>query len=98
MTEQEAIALAKTEFWKTMSQEDRAFFQLFEERLCMPFGVYHEALEKTLKRPVFTHELAHPENLQKEMLGERPRPTMDEIINLVPSEKRIVINLPESKP
>src|SRR5262249_19115264 len=57
MTPEEALALYESKFWETMPYADRAKSQLFEDRLCMPFDVYHEAVEKTLGRPVLTHEL-----------------------------------------
>jgi len=46
LTKEQAIALAKTEFWVDLSYEERAMFQLFEKRLCMPFDVFHEAIER----------------------------------------------------
>jgi lysozyme family protein len=56
MTRDEAAALYESGFWKQMTQEEIAKFQIMEERLCMPFKVFHEAVMKTLGRPVFTHE------------------------------------------
>lgn len=64
LTEEQAIRLAETKFWETMTDHDIAKFQLFEDRLCMPFGVFHRAIEKALGRPVWTHEFATPEKLQ----------------------------------
>ena len=52
MTEAEAITLADSKFWETMTMRERAVFQMFESRLCMPFSVFHEAMEATLGRPV----------------------------------------------
>lgn len=92
MTKQEAIALYDTQFWEAMSYEERAKFQLFERRLCMPFDVFHEAIEKTLGRPVYTHEFGlNMEGLRKELLGETPAPTMEDIINMIPEEKRVLV-------
>ena len=31
---------------------------MFESKLCMPFSIFQEAVEKTLGRPVWTHEFA----------------------------------------
>lgn len=93
MTKEEAIALSKTEFWKELSFYDVAKFQLFEDKLCMPFGVFHEAMEKALGRSVFTHEFGlNYEGLKRELLGEDRSPTMAEIINLIPEEKRILVS------
>lgn len=51
-----AIELYDTEFWETWTHEEIAWFQSYNTRLCMPFGVFHTAVEKTLNRPVWTHE------------------------------------------
>lgn len=58
MTEKEALELYDNKFYEKMNYKERALFQLTAERLCMPFDVFHEAVEKTLERPVFTHEFA----------------------------------------
>ncbi len=91
MTKAKAIELAGSGFWEGMTFHDRAKFQLSEERLCMPFSVFHEAVEAALGRPVFTHEFASRESLQKELLGESPAPTFEEILNLIPEDKRIIL-------
>lgn len=94
MTQEEAVKLYESNFWETMSFRDRATFQLIEDRLCMPFDVFHEAIEKTLGRPVFTHEfgLARKE-LISELMGDRPAPSLEQIMDLIPAEKRIVIQI-----
>jgi hypothetical protein len=56
MTRQEAIDKYDSKFWEHMTYKEIAKFQV-NERLCMPFGVYHEAVTKTLQRPILTHEL-----------------------------------------
>lgn len=95
ISEEEAIALAKSEFWQTLSHRERAEFQLFTDQLCMPFDVFHEAIEKTLGRPVFTHEFGlDVEGLRRELMGERPAPTFDEIIGMIPADKRVVLVQP----
>jgi len=92
MTKAQARKLIRTEFWKTMTDRQRAEFQLFTERLCMPFDVFHKAVEETLGRPVFTHELAlNLEALQAELRGDRDAPTAAEILELVPPDKLIAI-------
>jgi hypothetical protein len=94
MTKEQAIALAESEFWKEMSYRERATFQLFEELLCMPFEVFHEAVEKTLGRPVFSHEFGmNWEGLKSELIGAKSPPTIDEILNMIPEEKRIVMDI-----
>lgn len=94
MTQEDAIALGKTGWWKTLSPDLIVSFQLFEPLLCMPFGDFHGVVEKVLDRPVWTHEFADIKRLQAEFLGERPKPTMEEIVNQIPEAKRIIIQCP----
>lgn len=92
MTEAQAIELANSKFWERMTHAEIAKFQMFEERLCMPFNVFHEALEKTLGRPVWTHEFGlNLDGLKKELLGEAPAPTFADIVNLIPEDKRVIV-------
>jgi hypothetical protein len=91
LTKEQAIKIAKSEIWKDMTNEEIVKFQLFTELLCMPFDRFHEAIEKVLNRPVFTHEFAFEDDLKKEYLKEKQPPTFDEICNLIPKEKRIII-------
>lgn len=92
MTKEQAIALYQSDWWKPLSHTERALFQMFEQRLCMPFDVFHEAIEKALGRPVCTHEFGlNADGLKRELLGEKPPPTMDEILALIPADKRVLI-------
>jgi hypothetical protein len=94
MTTEEAIALAGTKFWEKMTPREIATFQMHEEKLCMPFGVFHKAIEEALGRPVWTHEFGlNAEGIKKELAGDAPMPTMTEILNLIPAEKRIVVGI-----
>ena len=56
LTKEEAIEFYNSEKWKNMSFKQKAILQISQEKLCMPFDVFHEAVEKTIGRPVFTHE------------------------------------------
>ena len=92
LTKEGAIKLFESKFWEPMSHRDRAMFQIFETRLCMPWDVFHEAVEKSLGRPVFTHEFGmNLEGLRAELLGKKAAPTFEEIVNLIPAEKRILV-------
>lgn len=92
MTKEQAKALFDSEFWKDMPAHDQVRFQLFEQLLCMPFAVFHEAVEECLGRPVFTHEFGlNIEGLRKEFLGEKPAPSLEEIIDLIPIDKQVLI-------
>lgn len=92
MNKEQAIQLYNSKFWEPMSYRDRAIFQLWEDKLCMPFNVFHEAMEKALGRPVFTHEFGlNRDGLKKELLGEAPTPSLEDIINLIPEDKRLIV-------
>jgi len=96
MTKEEAIALANTGWWKNQPPEAIVSFQLFEERLCMDWADFQEAVSKCLHRPVWTHEFArgNADALQREFLNEKAAPTFEEICALIPEVKRIVIIQP----
>lgn len=92
LTLEQAKRLAASEFWKDMTERQRAEFQLNEDRLCMPFPVFHEAVEKALGRPVYTHEFGlDVEGLRRELRGERPAPTFEEVLTLIPADKRVLV-------
>ena len=57
----------------------------------MPFGVFHEAIEKVLNRSVWTHEFAFRDQMIKEYLGEKPAPSFEEILALIPADKLIIV-------
>ena len=92
LTKEEAIAFYDSKVYENWTYRQIAEFQMEQDLLCVPFGVFHEAIEKTLGRPVFTHEFGlNREGLMKELHGEKEAPTFDEIVNLIPKEKRLVI-------
>lgn len=93
-TEAQAIAIASGGEWRDFTDDEVVKFQLFQGRLCMDFSRFHEAMEKVLGRPVFTHEFGlNYDGLVEEYLGKCPAPTFSEIVALIPTEKRIVIVL-----
>ena len=92
LTTKQAIALANSNVWKKWTDEQIVRFQLFQEKLCMDFNRFHEAMEKVLGRPVFTHEFGlNYSGLVEEYLGTKPKPSFEEIINLIPKEKQLII-------
>jgi len=93
----DAVKLANSGWWNFATNEQIVDFQLNEERLCMPFDRFQEAVEKVLGRSVWTHEFARPENLRAELVGDRPRPTFQEICDMIPEDKRVVLDL-DAKP
>ena len=93
-----AIELAESHWWELCDDREIAEFQLFTAELCMPFDRFHQALEAALGRPVWTHELGmNYDGICQEFLGERAAPSMDEIMNLIPAEKRIVLTVDEGE-
>ena len=91
LTQEQAIALADSGWWYGLPADSVVAFQLFEKRLCMDFSDFHAVVEESLGRPVWTHEFGSAGRLQEEFLGKRPRATLDEILRLIPEEKRIVL-------
>lgn len=88
-----AIKLAESGWWKEKTPREIVEFQLFTAELAMPFGEFHKATEQALGRPVWTHEFAFLDELVREFLGEKLAPTMEQIINLIPEDKRALIVL-----
>ena len=87
MTEEQAVEFYKSGAWEPLDLRQRATFQIQQQLLCMPFEKFHEAVEKTLGRPVYTHEFGfNREGIYRELLEGGPAPTMEDIIGLIPPE------------
>lgn len=86
-----ALKLERSKFWETMSSRDVALFQLQVDRLCMPFGVFHKAVEEAVGHGVYTHEFADPTHLLAEIGGEVKPRTLEEVLDLLPAEKRVLV-------
>jgi len=80
LTQKEAISFAYEEKWVGMSFDERAEFQIKQKCLCMPFDVFHEAVEHWLGRPVWTHEFARPQLLIEEKARKLPAATIDDVL------------------
>ena len=92
LTKKQAIKMAKSEIWKDMTFDEIVKFQLFQKLLCMPFDKFHEAMEKVLGRPIFTHEFGlNYDGLVSEYLGNTPAPTFEDIMDMIPEDKKIII-------
>lgn len=91
LTRDEALMIANSGIWRKWSDEERFLFQINQERLCMDFSSFHEATEKALKRPVYTHEFANPKLLLAEFEGKIPKATLDDILNKIPKDKAILL-------
>lgn len=97
LTKEQAMALVKSKWWVGREPIELALFYVAEDRLCMPFDVLQHAVETVVGRPVFAHEFGSSgaANLRKEILGERQKPTLQEILAQIPEAKRLVITEPE---
>ena len=93
MTKEQAIKLSETRWWEGLDTRAQVMFQLFEDRLCMPFPDFHKAVEEELGRSVWTHEFADADSLRREFLGARQPPTVEEIFAQIPKEKRIIVSI-----
>lgn len=82
MTYEEAIEKANTKWWENATPAEVVAFQLYEELLCMPFNLYHKAVEDALGRPVWTHEFAFIDRLRSEFEGKTVSPSLGDIIKL----------------
>lgn len=93
MTEDQAIALYESEWWTGRQAREIVQFQLFTDLLCMPFDAFHSAVEEALGRPVWTHEFGSlgVEGLKKEFLGEKDAPSLQEIMDIMPADKRVIV-------
>jgi len=92
ISEKQVIRLYESKFWKKLTREQIAKFQLFEDRLCVPFDIFHAALEKTLGRPIWTQEFAlNRKGLMKELMQGATPPTFQEIMEMIPVNKRIIV-------
>lgn len=74
-----------------MTGEDRRAEMLRMGIMTMPFDKIHQRIEELVGRPVWTHEMGLNWAGLVEEAASRKAPTMQEIIDLVPPEKLIVV-------
>ena len=100
ITREQAIAYAKSEAWKGLTARQKAEFQLQADRLIMPFDVFHEAIEETLGRPVFTSELSSQglPQLMAELYEGKDPPTLQDLIDTMSEGTKILVITEPSKP
>ena len=92
LTKEEAIRIYDTREYEEWNDREKVAAMLYGRLLCMPFEVFHAAIERVLKRPVYTHELGlNWKGIVKEFEGIGKKPTIGEIINLIPEEKKLLI-------
>ena len=71
VSEEKAIELAENVNYDNWTSKEIFLFQISQEKLSMDFDIFHEATEKVLGRPVFTHEFANTEKLLNEYLNKK---------------------------
>ena len=60
------------EWWNSDDPMEVAMGQLNEPTLIMDFGKFHEAIEKALGRPVYTHEFGiNADGLKEELVAKK---------------------------
>lgn len=91
LTKEQAIKFADSNLWEKMSYKQIVDFQLFQQKLCMPFSIFHQAMEEMLKHPVFTHSFAFRDNLVEEYIGDKEVPLVDEVLKSLPKEELNII-------
>lgn len=92
LTKEQAIAFGENKYYEGWSARQIAEFQLEQDLLCIPFDIFHKAITEALGRPVYNHELGlNREELKKELNGEKEPATLEEILDLIPEDKRIII-------
>lgn len=75
---------------RTMSPHQRASeLRLLIGPLEIPFGKLHQRIEELVGRPVWTHELAHPEQLVVEITSGRVA-TFSDVVGKIPEGKPII--------
>jgi hypothetical protein len=89
-----AAALFESQWWIDRDAREIAKFQLLTRELCLPFDVFHRALEATLGRDVWLHEFGfNVDGLIHELLGEADPPDLDAILALIPEEQQCPVVL-----
>jgi len=91
LTKEQAKRFYDSKVWESWTDRQIVEFQLFQDRIALPWSGFREAIEKVLNRPVYTHEFAFADLLKQELLGDKKPPTLQEIMELIPKDKRIII-------
>ena len=93
LTKEQVINVYNSEEWKNWTDEEIVKFQLFQDKLAVPFDKFHAAMETVLGRGIYTHEFADTRALQAEYLDGEPPPTFEEILSMIPAEKRVILGI-----
>jgi len=88
LTKEQAIAMHDSKEWENWTDAEIAAFQMEQNKLCVPFSRFHQAVEAVLGRPVWTHEFADRDGLRDEMNGKIPKATFADVLNKIPAHLR----------
>ena len=91
-TTEQAIAFYESGAWREMDDKTKALFQIEQDKLCMPFREFHGAVERTIGRPVWTHEFGlNRLGLMAELRGHGSAPTFAHVMAMLPAEKVVIV-------
>ena len=96
LSKEQAITVFNSKCWEDWDYRKKAEFQMIQDKLCMPFEVYREAVEKTLGRPVYTHEFGlNKQGLIDELFEGKDPPSFEDVMDLIPKDKQpIIVKIP----
>jgi len=78
-----------------MTGEERAKeMELLFGALEIPVRMVHERIEELVGRPVFTHEMGLNSDGLIQEARNRQHPSLREVVDLIPPEKRIIVITP----
>lgn len=84
LTQEEAVKLFDSEEWKTWTPYQRAITQMTQDRLFMPFGEFHRAVEEVLGRGIDSLEMAAMrQSLIAELAEKAPKDALPTTISLI---------------
>lgn len=92
LTKEEAKALFDSGDFARLSDEEIFNLAFFQRLLCVPFAELHRVTEKVFGRSVWTHEFAFRDGLLLELRQQKEKPTMEQIVGLLPKEKVLVMD------
>lgn len=94
-----AMKLVATKWWETATPREIAHLQLWRRECICPLSLFVDSLSPALGRPVMHHELGCDwDGLCLELIGERDAPTMQQIVGLIPEDKRMVLEVGDDDP
>jgi hypothetical protein len=94
LTAEQARWLAKSKWWKGKTAREIVTVQLYQDRLCTDWAVFHAAVEEVFGRPVWSHEFAYPDRLRAEFNGDCEAPSFSKIMDLLDPDKTVIVVAP----